>query len=283
MTNALLKIEHNGVTIRNSDGGEFYNLTDMWRACGSDMSKRPADWQRKEGAQFIEFIADSQGVPVEHLLKKLPGNPQKGEGGSTMAHWQIALAYAKYLSHEFHAQCNTVIRAFAEGKLQGETTAKERLLERIVLSLPKPRDKQWRQDVVDSVAKVYGQPSRNSRGGAPVWLRSVQAKFSKMRFGEDIYAKLKEFAEDSGSRQYEHMSDDTLWAFQELLAALMVTSSQAINRDELTGKMRSYCDFRQGFGSQLELPRLGLTCECGHSLDGHAKFCPECGTRVCHA
>ena len=32
-----------------------------------------------------------------------------------MAHWQIALAYAKYLSPEFHMWCNTVVRERMEG------------------------------------------------------------------------------------------------------------------------------------------------------------------------
>lgn len=274
----LIRLEHNGVVIRNSDGGDFYCLTDMWKSCGADKSKQPYEWIRKEGAQFIEFIEEN----LKPALGRFEGirTVRGGDSAGTWAHWQIALAYAKYLSHEFHAQCNTVIRAFAEGKLTGEMSAKDRLLERIVLSLPKPRDKQWRHEVVSSLAKVYRQAPRNSRGGAPVWLRSVQAKFSKMRFGEDIYSKLKEFADDSGARHYEHMSDDTLWAFQELIAALMVTSSQVSNRVELTDSMRQYCNFRQGFGSQLELPAMGNVCECGHSLDGHAKFCPECGRKA---
>ena len=40
------------------------------------------------------------------------------EGGewNTWAHWQIGLAYAKYLSPEFHMWCNEVIRDRMEGK-----------------------------------------------------------------------------------------------------------------------------------------------------------------------
>ena len=33
------------------------------------------------------------------------------------AHWQIGIAYAKYLSPEFHVWCNTVVRDRMEGKL----------------------------------------------------------------------------------------------------------------------------------------------------------------------
>ena len=91
----LLKIEHNGVSVRNSDNGEFYCLTDMWKACGSDPNKKPADWQRKEGAPFIEFIEENLKVPSGHieLIRVVRGGNDPG----TWAHWQIALAYAKYL------------------------------------------------------------------------------------------------------------------------------------------------------------------------------------------
>jgi hypothetical protein len=38
-----------------------------------------------------------------------------------MAHWQIALAYAKYQSPEFHMWCNEVVRAHMEGTKQVAT------------------------------------------------------------------------------------------------------------------------------------------------------------------
>jgi hypothetical protein len=38
----------------------------------------------------------------------------RGRFGGTFAHWQIALAYAKYLSPEFHIHCNNIIRRFVE-------------------------------------------------------------------------------------------------------------------------------------------------------------------------
>ncbi|MDO9713867.1 KilA-N domain-containing protein [Paracraurococcus lichenis] len=34
----------------------------------------------------------------------------RGRYGATWAHWQLALAYARYLSPEFHLWCNTVVR-----------------------------------------------------------------------------------------------------------------------------------------------------------------------------
>ena len=91
---------------------DMLSLTDMWKAAGADEAKRPANWARKEGSQFIAFVGEAHNVPVGHIMKS-----QRGKGGSTLAHWQIALAYAKYLSPEFHMWCNEVVRQRMEGKI----------------------------------------------------------------------------------------------------------------------------------------------------------------------
>jgi hypothetical protein len=41
---------------------------------------------------------------------------KRGKGGGTFAHWQIGLAYAKYLSPEFHMWCNEVVRERMEAR-----------------------------------------------------------------------------------------------------------------------------------------------------------------------
>jgi len=99
----------NGSVIR--DRSDKLNLTDMWRAAGGDESRRPANWARKEGADFIAHMADILNVPNGHIQ-----TTRGGRDPATWAHWQIGLAYAKYLSPEFHAWCNTVVRERMEGK-----------------------------------------------------------------------------------------------------------------------------------------------------------------------
>jgi hypothetical protein len=58
------------------------------------------------------FLAESLNVGISHLWNSEPGR----HNGATWAHWQIGLAYAKYLSPEFHAWCNEVVRAHMEGR-----------------------------------------------------------------------------------------------------------------------------------------------------------------------
>ena len=101
---------YNGQPIR--DRGEMMALTDMWRACGSVPHQKPADWLRDKGSQaFIDYVADREKVLPEHLLRIT-----KGRNGETWAHWQIGMAYAKHISHEFHMWCNQVVRERMEAE-----------------------------------------------------------------------------------------------------------------------------------------------------------------------
>ena len=102
---------YNGEIIHQQD--EMLSLTDMWKASGSDPSRRPTDWLTSEAAaRFVGFLAESMGIPEggnSHfgLVTVVKGGSSRG---STLAHWQVGLAYAKYLSPEFHVWGNSVIR-----------------------------------------------------------------------------------------------------------------------------------------------------------------------------
>lgn len=98
-------LSYNGEIIRDRD--EMLSLTDMWKAAGSTDNKTPAQWSRTpKAAIFIEAVALNVGKSHNALFRKVRGGSSPG----TWAHWQIALAYAKYLSPEFHMWCNEVVR-----------------------------------------------------------------------------------------------------------------------------------------------------------------------------
>lgn len=99
----------NGVEIH--DRNEMLCLTDMWKAQGSPANMEPYNWERKEGASFIEAVALSHNLPVEQVMTK-----KRGKSGATWGHWQAGIAYAKYLSHDFHMWANSVVRERMEGK-----------------------------------------------------------------------------------------------------------------------------------------------------------------------
>jgi len=86
--------------------GDMLCLTDMWKAAEKPAGIEPAEWQRSaDGARFIEFVAENQNMGISHVIKS-----KSGKGGGTWAHWQIAFAYAKKLSPEFHMWVNQAAR-----------------------------------------------------------------------------------------------------------------------------------------------------------------------------
>lgn len=95
-----------------NERGEMLSLTDMWRAAGGDPNKAPKFWIPQDATQeFIGYISDLKKVIPDNLLQV-----ERGRNGGTWAHWQIAMAYAKYLSPEFHAWCNQVVRDYMEAR-----------------------------------------------------------------------------------------------------------------------------------------------------------------------
>lgn len=110
---ALPALIFNKVTIR--DRNETLSLTDMWKASGSPDGRAPADWRALASSiEFADHVAEilNAGKSGNELFQVIRG----GKSPGTWAHWQIGLAYAKYLSPEFHMWCNTVVRERMEGK-----------------------------------------------------------------------------------------------------------------------------------------------------------------------
>lgn len=88
------------------------SLTDMWKAAGRPAEKRPADWLSQIATkEFVGYVEATLDAGASGIQSSRGG---RGVGGNTWAHWQIAFAYAKYLSPEFHAWCNTVVRDHIE-------------------------------------------------------------------------------------------------------------------------------------------------------------------------
>lgn len=105
------------------DAKGLVSLTDMWHAADKPEGKlEPRLWAQAPrekisgtsgllsvsggpGYEFIDFVRKNLNVDADYIYKTA-----KGRYGGTWAHWQIALAYAKYLSPEFHAWANQVVK-----------------------------------------------------------------------------------------------------------------------------------------------------------------------------
>ena len=102
-----------GTPIRTNDAS-LVSLTDIYAAAEAagltEGKRKPGDWAREAGADFIDFIAENLNTLKTGIYQTRRGK----HNGGTFAHKQIALAYAKYLSPALHAQVNdTFLRAAA--------------------------------------------------------------------------------------------------------------------------------------------------------------------------
>lgn len=110
MGEVMKNVDVAGFGLMKMFGSDMVCLTDMWQAVDGKPHQRPADWRRKEGSEFINHFSKKLNMPENHIFETKRG---RGVGG-TYAHWQVALAYAKYLSPELHMQVNEVFRGFIE-------------------------------------------------------------------------------------------------------------------------------------------------------------------------
>lgn len=102
-------VQFDNFEVASQDG--LVSLTGIFdRATGlgiADGKQSPYEWSRRDGQQFIDFVSENLNTAKCRIYKS-----KRGKGGGTFAHWQIAMAYAKYLSHELHMQVNEAYARF---------------------------------------------------------------------------------------------------------------------------------------------------------------------------
>lgn len=170
--------------------GDTWCLTDMWRAAGAPKDKRPVDYARTvECTSFREFIQLSPDVGNSHVWKtrKIQG------GGETWAHWQLALAFAKWIDHAFHARVNDVYRAFTSGQLAFRDPEAIRLALRIKALDSKDYESTWDDELKLELArlrKVSGWTPGN--GAEPQGLSFAYGRTWRIILGDAVYDALKQ-------------------------------------------------------------------------------------------
>lgn len=191
-------LTYNGIPIHDR-GGDMLNLTDMWRANGSDLSKTPAIWLRSaEARSYTAFLADIMRISHDLLF-----DSSVGRNGETWAYWQLALTYATYLSHEFRKATNDLVwehMGGSAGWLQGGQGKAVTPSDQQMMALARI--------VVESLTKtpvtVRGEDLANLRGAA-------QSTVAKQIQGL-IEGALQGFADES------HHRDTMLWKQNKAIA-----------------------------------------------------------------
>lgn len=100
---------YNGFDVFFGDDDQMVNLNDMWRSVGSPAGNEPWRWGQTPKAR--KFIASVAKNPIHG--KNVIWKTRKGKHlGGTQAHWQVAMAYAKYLDDDLHIFVNAAAREF---------------------------------------------------------------------------------------------------------------------------------------------------------------------------
>lgn len=173
--------------------GDMWCLTDLWRAAGALKEKRPVDWLRRGGASFVEFVEDSLKVANCHF--EAVRTDRGGKAPGTWAHWQIALAYAKSISHEFHARVNEVYRAFMAGQLKPRAfDSDHEELVRLTLRIEALHRSEyatiWDRDLKLELARLRKLPWAG-HGRQPQPLALAYGRTLRIILGDKVYEELK--------------------------------------------------------------------------------------------
>lgn len=171
--------------------GEMWCITDLWRAGSAPKDKRPADYARTaECSSFSDFLRLSPEVRNSHVWK----TRRIQAGGETWAHWQLAMAYAKWISHTFHARVNDVYRAFISGELAVRDPEAIRLALRIERLDSADYESAWDTELKLELArlrKVVGWTPGPGNGSEPQAMALAYGKTWRIILGDAVYDELK--------------------------------------------------------------------------------------------
>ncbi len=86
--------------------GDMVNLNDLHVAAGKKEMQSPRRWLKLPSTLNLKsVVAKKYNIEIFDIIKT-----KRGKGGGTTTHWQLALAYASYLSPEIHLQINMVFK-----------------------------------------------------------------------------------------------------------------------------------------------------------------------------
>ena len=111
------------------------SLNRIYEISGSPKNQDPSQWKRLESTTKV---IESLNMDETHILKT-----QRGIGGGTWAHWQLALSYAQYLSPELHLIVNQVFKERLEEAVDPELGINRSQARAIKKWESEGRDEQW--------------------------------------------------------------------------------------------------------------------------------------------
>lgn len=234
-------LNHNGVEIV-ADPDNLTSLTALWKAAGSDESKTPNKFLRNAHAkEFVAALAENlkgQNCPLTRTRKG-------GRASGVWAHWQIALAYCKWVSPPFHLAVNEAFRRWYEEE-QSPSLKIERGVEK---HLARGATAEWVKSRFDGIVdrKEFCSTLQNHNCRQVGSFNPYRAATESVNLAA-IGKTSREFKADKGLPQSastrDHMTrrELTRLAFLESEATAVIRERAADGNDECLGVVKHVCD-----------------------------------------
>lgn len=125
---AALALRYNDTDVMFDGETQMGSLTAMHKACDAPEHKRPVAWLRNKQTQELIAALESEvrfrtsadeGSDLTHdkVVRVV-----HGDNGGTWARYELALAYAQYLSPAFYIACNRFLWAVQTGQISVQPT-----------------------------------------------------------------------------------------------------------------------------------------------------------------
>ncbi|WP_107667986.1 KilA-N domain-containing protein [Cyanothece sp. BG0011] len=115
-SNNLIALKYQDTLISVDPTNNLVSLTQLWKAANSPKNRDPRRWTETDGsALFLLALEKKLNVATNDILKTV-----RGRNGGTWGHWQVALAYAKYLDPNLHIQVNEWAKRYVEEEVDPE-------------------------------------------------------------------------------------------------------------------------------------------------------------------
>ena len=243
-------LSHNGVEIV-ADPDNLTSLTALWKAAGSDPSKQPRQWLRWTPTQeFLASLAENLKVGLHTLTKTRRG----GQAPGTWAHWQVAMAYAKWLSPEFHQAVNEGFRRWFEEE-RNPGLKLERGVDKLLSQGYTP---EWVKTRVEGiVTRKVLTGTMQDHNCRPVGSLNPFAEATRSITMAAVGVTPKEFRAENGLTKKSQATRDhmtarelTRLAFLESEAAAVIKEQASDGNEECLGSIKGVCEFgKQAFRS----------------------------------
>lgn len=115
-TKTIKPLEYSGVSILLDPTSHMICLNQLWHAVNKPKGKDPKRWLDLDQSElFLIALEKKLNADLTDILRIV-----NGRNGGIWGHWQVALAYAKYLDPHLHIQVNEWARRFVEEEIYPE-------------------------------------------------------------------------------------------------------------------------------------------------------------------